>query len=158
MMRHHQRIFFFVGRCSPFKFQHGLWNDPLEPLVWRIVNVLIFSNFVLKIRKTSPSPPVHWVRYRSVDVSVMQIKIYAFLFAIIVSSVSVFGNTLKGLFSNFGGLNGLSFIRLGDCDLSKCDPIPKHYEELGCEPTKKDGECCPKMWVRYCLFLRPWIT
>lgn len=72
----------------------------------------------------------------------MIFKIYAFLFAI--SSVSVYGNALKGLFSNFGELNGLSFIRLGDCDVSKCEAIPKHYEELGCEPVKKDGECCPK--------------
>lgn len=74
----------------------------------------------------------------------MNFNFFAFLFAI--SSVSVSGNTIGGLFSNFGGqLNGFRFFRLGsDCDVSKCDPIPKHYDELGCKPIKKDGECCTK--------------
>lgn len=76
----------------------------------------------------------------------MLFKTFAFLFAI--SSVSVFGNTLNGLFKNFGNLNGFSFFRLGsDCDISKCAPTPKHYEELGCESLKKDGDCCPRRWV-----------
>lgn len=72
----------------------------------------------------------------------MHFKFLAFLLAI--SSVSIFGNTIKGLFSNFGSLNGFSFFRLGsDCDKSKCT-LQKHYEELGCEPDKSDGECCAK--------------
>lgn len=72
----------------------------------------------------------------------MNFKIFAL---IAISSASVLGNTLSGLFSGFGEVNGFSFFRLGsDCDVAKCDPIPKHYEELGCEPIKKVGECCPK--------------
>lgn len=70
----------------------------------------------------------------------MLFKIIAIL---AISSVSVFGNTLTGLFSGFGEVKGFSFFRLGsDCDKSECEPIPKHYEELGCVPIKKDGECC----------------
>jgi hypothetical protein len=71
----------------------------------------------------------------------MKFKIFALL---LISSVTVFGKALSGLFSGFGEVNGFSFFRLGsDCDESKCDPNPKHYEELGCEPIKKVGECCP---------------
>lgn len=66
------------------------------------------------------------------------------IFAILLAFSSVFGNPLTGLFSNFGELNGFQFFRLGDCDVSKCAPSPKHYEELDCEPTKKEGECCPR--------------
>lgn len=29
------------------------------------------------------------------------------------------------------------------CDKVKCPSIPKHYEELGCEPVKTDDDCCP---------------
>jgi hypothetical protein len=28
------------------------------------------------------------------------------------------------------------------CDEKKCPSIPKHYEELGCEPVKNEGDCC----------------
>lgn len=28
------------------------------------------------------------------------------------------------------------------CDKSKCLPTPKHYDELGCKPIKKSGDCC----------------
>lgn len=73
----------------------------------------------------------------------MFFKIFALFLAI--SLVSVFGNPQNGLFSGFGELNGFSFFKLGsDCDVSKCDSIPKHYEEIGCKPVKIDGECCPK--------------
>ena len=29
------------------------------------------------------------------------------------------------------------------CDKVECPSIPKHYEELDCEPVKSDDECCP---------------
>lgn len=73
----------------------------------------------------------------------MTIKTITLLF--VLGLAHVFGNSLKSLFSQFdGNQNGFSFFRLGAdaCDPSKCSPIPIHYEELGCEPIKKDGECC----------------
>lgn len=30
------------------------------------------------------------------------------------------------------------------CDTEKCPSIPKHYEELGCEPVKADDDCCAR--------------
>lgn len=70
---------------------------------------------------------------------------FKILLILAISLVTVFGKAQSGLFSGFGEVNGFSFFRLGsDCDESKCDPIPKHYDELGCEPTRKVGECCPK--------------
>lgn len=65
------------------------------------------------------------------------------LFLVIALSVSpqVLGN-IKSFLTNFGDFNGLSFLRLGTCDLSLCQPIP-HYEEIGCKPNVKNGECCP---------------
>jgi hypothetical protein len=41
-----------------------------------------------------------------------------------------------------GDINGINFLRF-DCDTSKCDPIPIHYEELGCKPIIEAGKCCP---------------
>lgn len=35
------------------------------------------------------------------------------------------------------------------CDTSKCPTTPKHYEELGCSPIRKSGECCPSRWKRF---------
>jgi hypothetical protein len=29
-----------------------------------------------------------------------------------------------------------------NCDNVKCPSKPKHYEELGCEAVKSEGECC----------------
>lgn len=34
-----------------------------------------------------------------------------------------------------------SFAEL-DCDDANCPSIPKHYEEMDCEPIKNEGECC----------------
>jgi hypothetical protein len=62
-----------------------------------------------------------------------------------MSAVSVFGN-IRGFISNFGGFNGISFLKIGVCDISKCPQNPKHYEELNCKPIIKDGECCPKRY------------
>lgn len=28
------------------------------------------------------------------------------------------------------------------CDNVECASIPKHYEEMGCEAVKSEGECC----------------
>jgi hypothetical protein len=28
------------------------------------------------------------------------------------------------------------------CDPKKCPTTPKHYEELGCEAVKNEGDCC----------------
>lgn len=67
-------------------------------------------------------------------------KIFVLIFACL--AVEVFGN-LKSFFSNFGGINGLTFLRLGTCDPNKCPQFPKHYEELNCKPIIRDGECCP---------------
>ncbi|KAG5673742.1 hypothetical protein PVAND_003762 [Polypedilum vanderplanki] len=52
--------------------------------------------------------------------------------------------SIKGLVNNFGGFDGLSFLKFGTCDISKCSQTPKHYEELGCLPILNDGDCCPK--------------
>lgn len=41
-------------------------------------------------------------------------------------------------------LTVLLVIKLTTCEV--CEPeeckTPKHYEELGCEPVKKKGDCC----------------
>lgn len=29
------------------------------------------------------------------------------------------------------------------CDKVECPSIPKHYEELNCEPVKNEDDCCP---------------
>lgn len=29
-----------------------------------------------------------------------------------------------------------------NCDDVKCPTVPKHYEELGCEAVKDEGDCC----------------
>lgn len=29
------------------------------------------------------------------------------------------------------------------CDKVECPSIPKHYEELDCEPVKTEEDCCP---------------
>jgi hypothetical protein len=31
---------------------------------------------------------------------------------------------------------------LAGCDKAKCPSVPKHYEEMGCEAVKGEGECC----------------
>lgn len=41
-----------------------------------------------------------------------------------------------------GDVNGINFLRF-DCDLSKCDPVPIHYDELGCKSIVEAGKCCP---------------
>lgn len=28
------------------------------------------------------------------------------------------------------------------CDKAKCPSVPKHYEEMGCEAVKNEGDCC----------------
>lgn len=28
------------------------------------------------------------------------------------------------------------------CDKTKCRSVPKHYEEMGCEAVKNEGDCC----------------
>lgn len=28
------------------------------------------------------------------------------------------------------------------CDGIKCPSVPKHYEEMGCEAVKNEGDCC----------------
>jgi hypothetical protein len=71
----------------------------------------------------------------------MMFKILTIVLAI--STVRVLGN-IKSFLTNFGEFNGLSFLRLGTCDPTKCQQAPKHYEELGCKPIIKEGECCPQ--------------
>lgn len=70
----------------------------------------------------------------------MFLKSFILLLALI--AIEVLGN-LKSFINNFGEFNGLSFLRLGTCVPTKCGHFPKHYEELGCKPIIKDGECCP---------------
>jgi hypothetical protein len=71
----------------------------------------------------------------------VQLKIVSLLLALSFNG-SVFGN-LKHFINNFGGFNGLSFLKLASCDTTKCPSFPKHYEELECKAIIKDGECCP---------------
>lgn len=70
----------------------------------------------------------------------METKILILILAL--NSVQVLGN-IKALINNLSSLNGLSFLRLGTCDTTRCTSIPVHYHELGCKPIIKDGECCP---------------
>lgn len=35
------------------------------------------------------------------------------------------------------------FVQSGTaCDIKDCPSVPKHYDELGCKPIKKNGDCC----------------
>lgn len=36
----------------------------------------------------------------------------------------------------------VSVTSIDSCDPKSCPSVPKHYEELGCKPIKKSGECC----------------
>jgi hypothetical protein len=37
---------------------------------------------------------------------------------------------------------GMSVDVAARCDVNECPTTPKHYEELGCKPIKKKGDCC----------------
>jgi len=34
-------------------------------------------------------------------------------------------------------------VNCEDCDITKCQPVPKHYRELGCTQVIEEGKCCP---------------
>jgi hypothetical protein len=65
------------------------------------------------------------------------------LYLVALGAVHVLGS-IKGLVNNFGGFDGLSFLKFGTCDYDKCPPTPIHYDELGCKPVLNASECCPK--------------
>jgi hypothetical protein len=92
------------------------------------------------------SPPFELIQYSPAlnpDAHVsMAAKIIALILAL--SASSSHSQSIKGLVTNFGGFDGLSFLKFGTCDHSKCAPTPKHYEELGCTPILNRTECCPK--------------
>ena len=75
-------------------------------------------------------------------------KVIFFMLIFTFYTVQVLGN-IKAFLKDFSSFNGLSFLRLGTCDSTKCSSIPVHYQELGCKPIIKDGECCPSRWTTF---------
>lgn len=114
-----------------------LIEKPLRSQNKKSVNVLVPINSLSHHRNLpeySRNKLVHGVNKN------MKVKIFILIFSFYTSQV--LGN-IKAFLTDFSSFNGLSFLRLGSCDPTKCPPIPVHYDELGCKPVVNDGECCP---------------